>query len=517
VRRRASVLVLLVLAAGIASACVPSKKQPPAGPVALELIGRYTTGLADIGAGLTSGEVAALEGDRLFVSNATDVSVDIVDVSDPAAPAFISRVDLSAFGDTVTSVAATGEVVAAAVESGTDPGNVVVFARDGTNQQVVAVGAGPDQVVFTPDGARILVANEGEPEGYEPGDVDPAGSISVVDVATLDVHTIGFTGFDPGGARAGELPAGVRIYGSALPSLDLEPEYIAVSDDGSTAWVSLQENNAIAVVNLATLIVARIDDLGFKDHSVAGNELDAGDQDGGIHIQAWPNILGMYLPDGLAAFSAGGQPFVLSANEGDAREYDGLVEAARLRSTTTDLSFGPARDNAQAGRLNVTTSPPGAPADQTTVYAFGTRSFSIWNGSDGSLVYDSGADLEQLTAAELPANFNSNNDENTFDNRSDDKGPEPEAAATGVIDGRRYGFVGFERIGGFVTIDLTDPAAPKILQYLNDRDFSTATVGPDSGPEIIQFVSPGDSPNGKALVVVAHEITGTVAIYAPAA
>jgi hypothetical protein len=374
-------------------------------------------------------------------------------------------------------------------------------------------------VTFTPDGKRILVANEGEPSGYESGDTDPPGSISVVDVQgnMLTVNTIDFTAFDPGGAKA-PLPAGVRIFGSPLPSLDLEPEYIAVADDGQTAWVSLQENNAIAVLDLTTLTVTRIDALGYKNHSVAGSGLDASDQDGGININTWSNIFGMYQPDALAAFRIAGHNYVLSANEGDAREYDGLVEEARLRGTTTDASFGPARANNQAGRLNVTTEPPGSPSGQTQVYAFGARSFSVWDGTSGALVYDSGDDLEQLTSAALQGNFNSDNTANNFDNRSDNKGPEPEAATIGVINGRTYGFIGFERIGGFIVVDLSDPTSPDILQYLNNRDFTTSSViGPDSGPEVIDFVPATESPNGRNLVVVANEITGTVSIYAAVA
>jgi hypothetical protein len=341
--------------------------------------------------------------------------------------------------------------------------------------------------------------------------------VDIVSPGTFQVHTIGFEAFDPGGPRAGELPAGVRIFGSSLPSLDLEPEYITVSPDGRTAWVSLQENNAIAVLDLQTLTVVRIDALGYKDHSITGHGLDASDQDGGIRISTWANIFGMYQPDALAAFRIGGRDYVLSANEGDAREYPGLVEAARLRSTTTDASFGPARANDQAGRLNVTTFPPGAPAGQTTAYAFGARSFAVWDGATGALVFDSGDAFEQLTAAALPAHFNSNNTANNFDSRSDDKGPEPEAAAVGVVRGRTYGFIGLERIGGFAVIDLTDPTAPTIGQYVNNRNFTQSAVGPDSGPEIIQFVEAGQSPIKRPLVVVSHEITGTVSLYAPRA
>jgi LVIVD repeat len=451
------------------------------------------------------------------VTNASDVSVDIVDVSDPASPVRLKRLDLSPYGDEVTSVAVGQGLVAATVDRGVDPGNLVLFSPGGANVRAVAVGAGPDMVTFTHDDRSIVVANEGEPTGYLAGDVDPPGTISVVDVvprATLTVDTVGFVDFDAGGPRAAELPSGLRVFGSPLPSLDLEPEYVTISADDDTAWVSLQENNAIAVLDLATRSVVRIDALGLKDHSSPGNGLDGSDQDGGINIAPRAQLFGMYQPDALAAFSVDGQPFLLSANDGDAREYPGLVEAARLRSTTTDASFGPSRANNLLGRLNVTTSPPGTPTNQTLAYAFGTRSFAVWDGDSGALVHDSGDDLEQLLASALPANFNSNNTANNFDNRSDDKGPEPEAAAVGVVGGTTYGFIGLERIGGVVVIDLSDPAAPTIVDYVNNRSFADDDIiGPDSGPEIVTFIDAGHSPTGRPLLVVSNEITGTISLY----
>lgn len=479
------------------------------------LVGSYDTGLA--GPGNTAAEVVAVKGDKMFVSNATVAAVDIVDVADPATPRLLKRVDLSAFGDEVTSVAAGNGLVAAAVDRGTAPGTVVFFSPGGSNLRLVTVGAGPDMVTFTPDGRRLLVVNEGEPSGYGPGTTDPPGSVSVVDLhprSRLTVHTIDFTAFDPGGARAGDLPPGVRIFGSPLPSLDLEPEYLTVDAGSAIAWVSLQENNAVARLDLDNLTVDRIFDLGFADHSPPGKGLDASDRDGGINIQPWPKVLGMYQPDGLAAFTAGGGTYLLSANEGDARDYPGLTEEARVRAVTTDASFGAAlRDNAALGRLTVTTARPATAAPQSTVYSFGSRSFSVWDAATGAQVSDSGDDLERLVAAALPANFNSTNNANTFDDRSDNKGPEPEAAAVGVVDGRTYGFIGLERVGGVVVVDLTDPTAPEIVDYLVNRDFTRTPPGPDSGPEVIDFVPAGQSPTGRPLIAVANETSGTVSLW----
>lgn len=485
------------------------------GPGAFGLVGSYDTGLA--GQGNTAAEVVAVKGDRMYVSNATATAVDIVDISDPSTPARLKRVDLSGFGAEVTGVAAGDGVVAAAVDRGTAPGVVVFFSPGGSNLRQVIVGAGPDMVTFTPDGDRLLVANEGEPSGYGPGTTDPPGSVSVIELqprGRIAAHTIGFDDFDPGRSRSGELPAGVRIFGSSLPSLDLEPEYLTVSADGATAWVSLQENNAIARLDLESLTVETIFDLGFADHSAAGSGLDASDRDGVTNIRPWPNVRGMYQPDAIASFTVAGRTLLLTANEGDARDYPGLAEEGRVRAVTTDASFGAAlRDNAALGRLTVTIRSPASAAPQSTVYAFGSRSFSVRDAATGALVADSGDDLERLVATILPGAFNANNDSNTADDRSDNKGPEPEAAATGAVGGRTYGFVGLERVGGVVVVDLTDPSAPAIIDYLVNRDFTRLPPGPDSGPEVIDFVDAAESPTGHPLIAVANEISGTVSLW----
>ena len=154
--------------------------------------------------------------------------------------------------------------------------------------------------------------------------------------------------------------------------------------------------------------------------------------------------------------------------------------------------------------------------DYDQLYSYGARSFSIWDAY-GNLVYDSSDDFEQITAAMLPDDFNSNNDANgSFDSRSDDKGPEPEALAIGVINGRTYAFIGFERMGGIIVYDVTDPHAPQFVQYLNNRDFAgdpeMSTAG-DLGPEGIIFIAASDSPTGSPMLMVANEISGSTTLY----
>jgi DNA-binding beta-propeller fold protein YncE len=481
--------------------------------VSFEMVGRYDTGLADFENEVSAGETSALRGDRLYVTNAKDVSLDIVDVSNPAAPLLLKRVDLKPYGGGVNSVDLSSKnliAVAVEAEKKTDPGTVVFLSPGGVVLRTVTVGALPDMVTFTPDGRRLLVANEGEPDCYGAGCTDPEGSVSVIDVVplkpVLPVATIGF-GF--GGAA---IPEGVRIFGpGATPAQDLEPEYITVSADGKTAWVTLQENNAVAKLDLEDLTVSAIFPLGYKDHSVPGNGLDASDKDKSINIQPWNKVLGMYQPDSIASYRVGGKTYLVTANEGDARDYDGFAEEERAKDVPALAAIAGVDDDKALGRLTVTTSPPGG--DTSNLYVFGARSFSIRDAETGALVWDSGDQIEHITADAFPLNFNSTNDENNFDNRSDNKGPEPEGVAVGTIEGKTYAFVGLERVGGVVVFDITDPAAPGFVEYLTNRDFTAEPVGPDSGPEVIRFVDAAHSPNGRPTVVVSNEISGTVSLW----
>lgn len=480
----------------------------------LELIGRYDSGL---GEGAT--EIAAWDAasQRLYVVNAVTASFDILDLSDPAHPSLIKQVDVTAWGAEANSVAVHDGTVAVAVEADDTqaPGKVVFFDLDGKFVAEATVGALPDMVTFTPDGGYVLVANEGEPD--DAYDDDPEGSVSLVDVSDLTgsgptVTTLGFTDFNAGGPRAGELPAGVRIFGpGASVAQDLEPEYITVSGDGSTAWVTLQENNAVAIVDLTTKTITGIVDLGTKDHSLPGNEFDASNRDQGIQIQNWP-VLGLYMPDAIAAYEVDGQTYLVTANEGDSRDYDGYSEESRVEDETLDKTAYPEaaelQMEANLGRLKTTTATGDIDGDGDIdqIYSYGARSFSIWNSS-GELVYDSGADFETLTAASVPDLFNSDqSDPDEFDDRSDDKGPEPEGVAIGQVGDRTFAFIGLERVGGIMVYDVTDPMAPQFVHY-------RVPVDGDQAPEGLAFIPAGESPTLRPLLAVAHEDSGTVSIF----
>jgi hypothetical protein len=269
--------------------------------------------------------------------------------------------------------------------------------------------------------------------------------------------------------------------------------------------------------------------------NVRHNALDASDRDSRINIRPWP-IKGLYMPDTIASYKVGSQMFLLTANEGDAREYITnevavYVEAVRLGSSSVVLDTNKfpnaavLKNNANLGRLNITSASGRNPV--TGVYeeivAFGGRSFSIWDTA-GKLVFDSGDDFERLTAHFYPTNFNASNSGNDFDNRSDDKGPEPEGIAIGKVFGRDYAFIGLERVGGVVVYDISNPQSPIFVDYVNNRDFtkpvsievngeeiSNPAAG-DLGPEGLLFIKAEDSPTGKPLLVLGNEISGTTTV-----
>jgi 2',3'-cyclic-nucleotide 2'-phosphodiesterase/3'-nucleotidase/5'-nucleotidase len=424
--------------------------------VGLTLLGTYETGAFDEGAA----EINAFDpdSDRLFVVNSNAVTIDILDVSDPSNPVLINQIDATQFGAGANSVAVKNGIVAVAIENETvtDNGKVVFFDADGNFLNEVEVGALPDMVTFTPDGTQVLVANEGEPDDG----VNPEGSVSIIDisggVASATVATADFKAFD--GQEDALRAEGVRIFPGIDFSKDAEPEYITVSPDGTQAFVSLQENNAFAVIDLATKQVTDVVGLGYKDYSLPGNGIDASDRDDAINIQNYP-VFGMYMPDAIASYAVGGTTYIVTANEGDARDED-----ARVKDLVLDPVAFPNAAALQAdevlGRLEVSTidGDTDGDGDYDALYAYGARSFTIFDTA-GNVIFDSGDAFEQITADLIPEFFNSTNDENgSFDSRSDAKGPEPEGVVIGEVDGSTYAFVGLERLAA--SWCMTSPIPP---------------------------------------------------------
>jgi hypothetical protein len=288
----------------------------------------------------------------------------------------------------------------------------------------------------------------------------------------------------------------------------------------------LQENNAMAVINIRKARVVKLMPLGTKNHSLPSNRFDASDRDDAIHIRNWP-AQGFYMPDAISSYRYHGRTYIVTANEGDSRDYDGFSEEARVKDLVLDADAFPDAATLQLdenlGRLK-TTSVNGdidGDGDFDIIYSYGARSFSIWTAT-GKRVYDSGSDFEDITAKLIPDDFNSTNDENgSFDNRSDDKGPEPEGITLGKIGERTIAFVGLERVGGIMAYDITNPHKVRLLDYINNRDFTevaqidgvTNPLVGDLGPEGLVFIPAGNSPNGDPLLVVGNEVSGTTSIF----
>ncbi|MEL7036291.1 MAG: choice-of-anchor I family protein [Cyanobacteria bacterium J06592_8] len=518
----------------------------------LNQIGRFSTGIFDDEAAFISAFDPFT--DHLFVTNRSNQSIDILNLSDPTDPSQIGEINIPGLNseefDNVLHVRSfsyeTESLFAVSVENvnSQDNGSLLFFNADGTlfnhslENSSVLTGPLPDMFTFTPDGTQILVANEGE--ANDEYTVDPEGSVSLIDLDNLfaglapTATTIGLTDFNEGGPKADQLTGeGLRIFGpGATVAQDLEPEYITVSEDNTQAFVTFQENNGIGLLDLETQEFTEIVGLGFKDHSLPGNSLDASDRDDAINIANWP-VQGMFQPDEVASFTGpDGKTYLVIANEGSGRDSDGFSEEVRVKDLDLDPDAFPAeiQEDENLGRLTVTNTLGDSDGDGKfdELYAFGGRSFSIVD-EEGNIVFDSGDDFEQITAQIFPENFNATNDENNFDNRSDNKGPEPEGVAIGEYFGRTYAFIGLERIGGVMVYDVTDPFNPSFVSYENSRDFSVefstddegdpdptdeelAAVG-DLGPEGLLFINPEDSPNGQALLVATHEVSGTTTIY----
>lgn len=467
-------------------------------------------------------EIVAIDtaSNQAFVTNADNDRIDVLQLSGSGQGTLLGSFDLSSFGSP-NSVAVKNGVVAVAVENGTSKqanGEVWLFAANETNFAAptvsrVAVGALPDMLTFTPDGSKVIVANEGEPDFYGSGNTDPVGSVSIVDVASKTAASaIDFS--------AVSLPADVRIFGpGATQAQDIEPEYISVSPDGSTAYVTLQENNAVAVIDIASNSVSRVDALGFKDHSVAGNGLDASDRDGDGMIETWDGLKGMYQPDAIASYSVGGKTYYVTANEGDARDYEdagkdafnngnaGAIEyneESRVKNLDLEgIVAGTGGDN-DLGRLTVTTTLGDADNNGAyeELYAFGTRSFSIWDAATGDQVYDSGDLIERIIAEQFPELWQ--------EGRSDNKGPEPETITLAEINGWFYALVGLERTSGLMVFDITDPNNPIFQDYI----FNTVDISPEG---IAFALLSATSTGGTGYVAVANEVSGTTTLYSVSA
>ena len=445
------------------------------------------------------------------------------------------------YGD-MTSVAISPDstTLAAALQAqgSNDAGRVALFTceEDGslTLEALVETGAQPDMVTFAGDGV-VLTADEGEPrEGYGEDIADPKGSVTVVDVESQESTVVDFTAFDSQRDQLAE--AGIVLKKGSTPSVDLEPEYIAVS--GGKAYVTLQENNAIAVLDIESQTFEGVYSAGFEDHSTTAIDLDK--KDDAYDPQTYESLLGIRMPDGIAAFTVEGTTYLVTANEGDAREW-GDEDQGTFYISEDERDFGEEGVTSPTGAITAENSGLEGKVvffktedfdglDPEKDYVFGGRSFTVFQVTQDGLVevFTSGDDFEALTAQYVPEYFNASNDNAVLDDRSGKKGPEAESVTVGTVDGKTYAFVALERTGGVMVYDVTDPEAITFVNYVNTRDFGTIVegseeyedgeldkwvTGGDVAPEGLLFLDAASSPNGEPLLLAACEVSGTVAVY----
>lgn len=562
--------------------------------VRVEVVGRFSAGGSEI-AGKSAAEIVQFHqaSSSAFAVNSANNQIEVINLSslpttEVGAPITDTSLSSTAFtlldevdvalGNNLTetislgaanSIAIYQDILAIAIEAAekTDNGAVLFYQLDnqgaGTFIKAVKVGALPDMVTFSPDGNKVLVANEGEPNSdYS---VDPQGSISVVEITDsipADISSIinlstdiifssdllDTEDYDTDTKRINLLKAkGLKLAGPIGTTLaqSLEPEYITVSDDSKTAFVSLQENNAVGIINLENNTI-EIKPLGFKSWDEF--QLDYTNKDEVASFEHVENLFGMYQPDTITSYQWKGATFVLTANEGDSRDYDGYSEEVRVKdiidpdevnktlSTQLQAFYDASGGKNGLGRLKVTTALGDEDNDGVyeALYTYGARSFSIWD-QNINLVYDSGDDFGKISASILGDDFNSTHSENKGDNRSDDKGGEPEAIAVGKIADRTYGFIASERSGDLFIYDISNPFNVSFAAYYNNRDFTVdfeldddldnpcdASEGMncdmienagDLGPESIKFVNSEQSPNGMPLLIIGNEVSGTVTVY----
>ena len=547
----------------------------------MSLVGRYASG----GTVASPSQVAEI---TAYHPNSKSLFITVDTASEPSS---FKRIDFSGLGTTTLSSPTTANnlnvstrynvatdvndssFTASGIQSLDVTGNlfaIAVAATPKTNAGVIAfyslsatgtptflkkvtVGSLPDGVAFSPDGKYLVVANEGELSNTFMTDaIDPEGSISIINISNgtpADTAVqVKFTDFNVGGTRASELPSTVRIgRPGATVAQDLEPEYVSISADSKTAYVTLQENNAVAEVDLASGRISKIFALGFKDYGskykIAASDRYASTTKTAYEnptvpatLKNYNNLYGVYLPDGIATYTVNGKTYFLTANEGDDR--DDFLKGESGTSTVTDIArFSsivanldptafPAdvvtaiKTDQELGRLTLLSKHAGGnygdtdgDGDYDRVYVLGGRSFSIWGASTGTQVFDSGEDIERAAysnASDDSVNALALLKADQLLGRLDNKGPEPESVVVGQVGAETYAFVALERASAVMMYKITDPTKPRLVQYIRN---TTNLLDGDISPEGMKFIPASQSPTGVALLAVGHEVSGSVAVY----
>lgn len=498
-----------------------------------------------------SGEIATFHpgSKRIFATNGIKNSIDIFDISNVAAPKKVGSLSLSPYGNDVTSVAAGRDVVVAAVlvtetfsatgAPSTPNGKLVVFD---TNGKVLSspdiLGVLPDSVTFAPNGTTALVAIEGQPvcakddpatTAKEDTDYlkasDPEGGVSIVDLTNPAAPVVKFAGFKQFNV------AQMKAKGIAVSSVvnnvakDFEPEFITAVDN-KYAYVTIQEANAIGKLDIEAASFESVTRAFESKLSVIAR--DTSDRDSGAGPRNYANVVGASQPDAIASFKVGSGHYFVTANEGDAREYTCLNDDLRGSSLKVDSrrfpNWSTLSASAALGRakVNPTIGDRDGDGDIDTIHLRGSNSMTMYR--NGIALWDSGELLDQIQikafgVANINGSHSYSSDKSTMNyvgqDRSDDKGSEPEGVAVGMVGNTRVAILGLERMTALAVFDITQPRSPVFQEWLQMLP-AKATPAKDVkhwSPEGIVFVSADKSPSGKALIITSYELSGSISIH----
>jgi len=498
-----------------------------------------------------SGEIATFHpgSKRIFATNGVKNAIDIFDISNVAAPKKVGSLSLSPYGNDVTSVAAGRDVVVAAVlvtetfsatgAPSTPNGKLVVFD---TNGKVLSspdiLGVLPDSVTFAPNGTTALVAIEGQPvcakddpatTAKEDTDYlkasDPEGGVSIVDLTNPAAPVVKFAGFKQFNV------AQMKAKGIAVSSVvnnvakDFEPEFITAVDN-KYAYVTIQEANAIGKLDIEAASFESVTRAFESKLSVTAR--DTSDRDSGAGPRNYANVVGASQPDAIASFKVGSGHYFVTANEGDAREYTCLNDDQRGSSLKVDSrrfpNWSTLSASAALGRakVNPTIGDRDGDGDIDTIHLRGSNSMTMYR--NGIALWDSGELLDQIQikafgVANINGSHSLSSDKSTMNyvgqDRSDDKGSEPEGVAVGMVGNTRVAILGLERMTALAVFDITQPRSPVFQEWLQMLP-AKATPAKDVkhwSPEGIVFVPADKSPSGKALIITSYELSGSISIH----
>ena len=478
-------------------------------------------------------------GKRLYtITSGGSSLVSLSDWTDPSNPRLMQQLDLIGFF--TTSVATFDNLIAiAATPANYDASGIPTpesqirfysINAAGTLKELAVVNTGflTDSIRFSDDGRQLFVANEGQPNAdYS---VDPIGSVSIIKIKgkgrdlRFSEAEVTFPELNSNGVEM--LGDGIRFSGKTGVTLsfgqDAEPEYLAATDD--YLFVTLQENNAVARINLDTNTVEAYIGLGWVDYSKVSVDLD--DRDGGFNPIPGQGVIGLRMADGIAAWEQGDDVYFITANEGDAREYIGYLDERRdsslgyadVPSRLKLIVNGNDPNEALVLSDNLTDNDPSndftfeSGSRTGTPVSFGSRSLSLFDGITGELLWDSWMTDDiggnsYNTSLQNIAQFAGIYD----DGRSDDKGVEPESVAVLKYGGRRYVVGALERTtAGDKTGTTPDPVTQGGLLVIydvtdvNNVDFVTYQQV-SRYPEGLEVIKASQSPTSRVLLGVSAE------------